>query len=101
MTYIRREFDHFDELPRPFYSRRVLSKTPARILYCSHVKLACYVSRIICKSRLILSRLTRPIVGDIVRPPLGVTMRKDIVDSYKQYEQHNILNPVLISAATS
>ena len=47
-----------------FYSRRVLSKTPAHILYRLHAKLASYVSRAtgraLYKSRFILSRLNGP-----------------------------------------
>ena len=50
-AYIRRELDHL-----------YLSKTPSRILYRLHDKLASCVNLVLVKSRLILSRINVPIV---------------------------------------
>ncbi len=44
------------------YVRRVLNKMRPSILYLLYVKLATYVSRVLCKLRLILFRINGPIV---------------------------------------
>ena len=64
MSYLRCDLNKTEQLKILFLfkSRLIQDATYIRMLYLLYDKLASYLSRVLCKSRLILSRINGPIV---------------------------------------